>query len=72
LYCYFISGKGYWRAKKFEHDPNKLPIISFSTGMKGKDAVKFKGPRFGVVGEVTMWKAGFKRFHTKVKKNGLD
>jgi hypothetical protein len=49
-YYFFISKKeGRWRTKKSEHDRTKLPVIAFGTEIKGKNAVKFKGHRVGVV-----------------------
>lgn len=34
----------------FNHDKNRLPIISFGNGMFGKDSVKLNGLRTGVTG----------------------
>ncbi|EPB81929.1 hypothetical protein HMPREF1544_11350 [Mucor circinelloides 1006PhL] len=39
-------------AVKSESKPMKIPLIVFGAGMFGKDAVKLKGHRCGVVGKL--------------------
>lgn len=39
-----------WAPSAFKHDTDKLPIIAFGNGMKGKDAAKIKGQQVGITG----------------------
>ncbi|KAI7870217.1 hypothetical protein BDF14DRAFT_1710815, partial [Spinellus fusiger] len=42
------SARGHWHLKRLEYDPTKLPVVDYGTGIKVKDAAKFKGRRVGL------------------------